>query len=42
VDIRNLNAVGISESESEPKFDADPGSKFRFFRRFGAERLVKR
>jgi hypothetical protein len=23
VDIRNLNAAGISESESEPSFDAD-------------------
>ncbi|MCY1640572.1 hypothetical protein [Methylorubrum sp. SL192] len=28
MDIRNLNAAGISESESEPKFDADPGSMF--------------
>jgi oxalate decarboxylase len=31
VDVRNLNAVGISESESEPQSDADPGSRSNAF-----------
>ncbi|WP_281406273.1 MULTISPECIES: hypothetical protein [unclassified Methylobacterium] len=28
VDVRNLNAAGISESKSEPKFAADPEPMF--------------